>query len=142
MESLLHQVLEQAPDAILVADGAGIIRYWNRGAELIFGHGPGEALGRSLDLIIPENLRSRHWEGYGRVMAGGETKYATGLLAAPGLTRDGVRVSLEFSIVPLRDKEGNMAGFGTIMRDVTERRERERALQAQLAACAEEKGPS
>ena len=134
MDRLLQQLVNEAPDAILIADREGIIRFWNRGAELIFGHAASEAVGQSLDLIIPESLRNRHWEGYHRVMATGETKYLTGLLSSPGTRKDSSRVSLEFSMVLLRDEAGATAGSAAIMRDVTARWEREKALQAQLAA--------
>lgn len=137
MENHLQQLLAEAPDAILVADREGIIRFWNRGAELLFGYGSTEAVGRSLDLIIPESLQARHWEGYRRVMATGETKYLTGLLTSPGLRRDGTRVSLEFSMVLLRDAAGTMQGCGAIMRDVSAQRQREKGLQERLAACEE-----
>lgn len=135
MESHLQQLLEEAPDAILVSDKAGVIRFWNRGAELLFGHTASEAVGQSLDLIIPENLRPRHWEGYRRVMASGETKYKTGLLASPGVRKDGRRISLEFSMILLRDGSGTMQGCAAIMRDVTERWQREKELREDLAAC-------
>jgi PAS domain S-box-containing protein len=135
MDSFLQQLLDEAPDAILAADLNGIIRYWNRGAEQIFGHAAATAVGQSLDLIIPENLRERHWEGYNRVMASGETKYKTGLLSSPGVKLDGSRVSLEFSMVLLRDENGAMEGCGTVMRDVTARWQREKELKARLAAC-------
>src|SRR5512145_2456646 len=94
VDKMLQQLLSDAPDAILVADPEGIIHYWNLGAEQIFGYSAVEAVGQSLDLIIPENLRGRHWEGYNRVMASGETKYKTGLLSSPGVRKDGTRVSL------------------------------------------------
>jgi PAS domain S-box-containing protein len=126
MDRLLRQLVEDAPDAILVADLEGIIRFWNRGAELIFGYSESEAVGQTLDLIIPEKLRGRHWEGYWRVMSSGETKYKTGLLSSPGQRKDGSRVSLEFSIVLLRDEAGVMQGCGTVMRDVTERWNKEK----------------
>lgn len=128
MEMLLKQLVEDAPDAILVADREGKIRFWNRGAELIFGYTASEALGQSLDLIIPENLRGRHWQGYWRVMSSGETKYKTGLLSSPGVRKDGSRVSLDFSMVLLRDETGALQGCGTIMRDVTERWKKEKTL--------------
>ncbi len=135
MERRLNQLLNEAPDAIIIADREGVIRFWNRGAELIFGHSAAEAVGQSLDLIIPENLRKRHWEGYRRVMANGETKYKTGLLSSPGVRRDGSRVSLEFSMVLLRDEAGAMEGCAAIMRDVTERWTREKELKERLTAC-------
>jgi PAS domain S-box-containing protein len=137
MERLLQQMMDEAPDALLVADRQGIIRYWNRGAELMFQHPASGALGKSLDLIIPENLRGRHWEGFHRVMATGETKYNTGLLTSPGVRRDGSRLSLEFSMVLLRDESGAMAGCAAVMRDVTERWQREKELKERLKACEE-----
>lgn len=135
MDRLLKQVVDNAPDAILVSDKEGIIRFWNSGAERMFGHTAAEALGRTLDLIIPENLRGRHWEGYWRVMASGETKYKTGLLSSPGVCKDGSRISLEFSMVLLRDEAGEMEGCGSIMRDVSERWQKEKALKERLAVC-------
>lgn len=135
MDAQLMQLLDDAPEAILIADGKGIIRFWNRGAEQIFGYSAAEANGQSLDMIIPENLRSRHWEGYWRVMVSGETKYKTGLLSSPGVRKDGSRVSLEFSMVLLRDENGAMQGCASIMRDVTERWRKEKELRERLAAC-------
>jgi PAS domain S-box-containing protein len=137
MDRLLQQMTDEAADALLMADREGIIRYWNRGAELMFQHRAEEALGRSLDLIIPENLRGRHWEGYHQVMASGVTKYQTGLLSSPGVRRDGSRISLEFSMVLLRDETGAMAGCAAIIRDVTERWQREKELKERLKACEE-----
>jgi len=121
------------PDAVVFSDREGIIRLWNRGAELIFGFRPEDALGRSLDLIIPEAQRSRHWDGYHRVMATGESSYATRLLSAPALRRDGARLSDEFSMVVVRDEGGKIYGVGAIIRDVTERWQREKALRERLA---------
>jgi PAS domain S-box-containing protein len=135
MDRLLNQLVVESPDAILVADRDGMIRYWNRGAELIFGFTALEAVGQYLDLIIPENLRGRHWEGYRQVMSSGETKYKTGLLSAPGQRRDGSRVSLQFSMIPLRDEAGAMLGCGTVMRDVTGQWEKEKKLREHLADC-------
>jgi len=135
VDSQLQQLVEESPDAILVADREGIITYWNAGAERIFGYTASEAVGQSLDLIIPENLRGRHWDGYRQVMSSGETKYKTGLLSAPGLRRDGSRVSMQFSMIMLRDETGAMVGCGTIMRDVTEQWEKEKKLRGLLADC-------
>ncbi len=135
MDNIVMQLVQDVPDAVMAADARGIIRYWNRGAELIFGYAAVEAIGQSLDLIIPENLRGRHWEGYNRVMASGETKYKTGLLTSPGVAKDGSRVSLEFSMVLLRDDRGAMWGCGAVMRDVTARWQREKELKARIADC-------
>ena len=78
---LWQQIVKQAQDAIIMADREGIIRLWNRGAEKMFGFSPTEALGCSLHLIIPANLRKRHDQGYQRVMASGRSKYTHELLS-------------------------------------------------------------
>lgn len=135
MDRQLQQLIESSPDAILVADRQGHIRYWNTGAEQMFGYSAVEAVGQPLDLIIPENLRSRHWEGYFRVMATGQTKYISDMLSSPGVHKDGTRLSLEFSIVLLRNDGGEIEGCASIMRDVTSRWQRERALKERLAVC-------
>ena len=135
MDRLLWQLLQDSPDAILIADRDGAIRFWNSGAERMFGHTATEALGQSLDLIIPENLRARHWQGYFRVMNTGQTKYLTEKLTSPGVRKDGSRLSLEFSMVLLRDEQGGIEGCATIMRDVTARRQKEKELKERLAAC-------
>jgi PAS domain S-box-containing protein len=135
MDRLLWQLLQDSPDAILIADRDGAIRFWNSGAERMFGHTATEALGQSLDLIIPENLRARHWQGYFRVMNTGQTKYLTERLTSPGVRKDGSRLSLEFSMVLLRDEQGGIEGCATIMRDVTARWQKEKELKERLANC-------
>ena len=135
MDQLLWQLLQDSPDAILIADRDGAIRFWNTGAERMFGHTAAEALGQSLDLIIPENLRARHWQGYFRVMNTGQTKYLTEKLTSPGVRKDGSRLSLEFSMVLLRDDQGGIEGCATIMRDVTARWQKEKELKERLATC-------
>ena len=135
MDNYLKQLVNNAPEAVLISDKKGIIRFWNKGAEQMFGYTSAEAVGQSLDLIIPENLRNRHWEGYLRVMDSGETKYKTGLLSSPGICKKGSRVSLEFSMVLLRNEAGEMQGCASIMRDITERWKREKELKERLTAC-------
>jgi PAS domain S-box-containing protein len=122
-------------DAIVYADAEGVIRVWNRGATRIFGFAEAEALGRSLDLIIPENLRERHWQGYRATMRTGQTRYGDGqILSVPAVRKDGKRVSVEFTIVPFTDDAGQMIGIAAVMRDATARFEEMRALRRQLAA--------
>ncbi|CAH2031500.1 PAS domain-containing protein [Trichlorobacter ammonificans] len=135
LEHYLRQTLDAAPDAILISDRQGIIRYWNSGAEQMLGYSAAEAVGQSLDLFIPEKLRGRHWDGYYRVMESGVTKYQTGLLSSPGLRKDGSQVSLEFSMVLLKDESGVMQGCAAIMRDVTARWLKEKELKQKLADC-------
>ena len=135
MDKALKQLIENTADAILVADRQGLIRYWNIGAERMFGYSAAEAVGQSLDLIIPENLRARHWQGYFRVMETGQTKYLTERLTSPGARKDGSRLSLEFSMVLLRDDQGGIEGCATIMRDVTARWQKKKELKERLASC-------
>jgi len=128
-------LLESMPDAIIYCDAQGIIRYWNKGAKRIFGFDASEAIGQSLDIIVPEKLRHRHWAGYEKTMRTGETRYGGGdLLAVPAIRKDGTRISTEFTIVPFRDESGRMIGIAAIMRDVTKRFEEMRALRAAAAA--------
>ena len=140
IDKLYREILSLAPDAILFADDKGIIRLWNRGAEMIFGFAADEAIGQSLDLIIPERLRAVHWAGYHRVMASGETRYGEDLLAVPALHRDGHQLSCEFSIVMLKDENGKLIGVASIMRDLTERWNREKALKEQVATLTAKRG--
>jgi PAS domain S-box-containing protein len=126
-------LLASSSDAIIATNRAGHITFWNSGAERIFGFAAGEAVGKSLDLIIPENLRARHWEGFHHVMQTGVSRYGDGdLLSVPGLAKDGRRISVEFTIVMLRDETG-IAGTVAVMRDVTKRFEEVRELRRKLA---------
>ena len=126
-------VVRETPEAIVACDPNGIIALWNGGAERIFGYPAAEALGRSLDLIIPEKQRSRHWAGYDKTMATGETKYGDTLLKVPAAHRDGRRLSIEFSVALLRDAQGKVAGIAAVIRDSTERWAADRELRAALA---------
>jgi PAS domain S-box-containing protein len=134
----LHQgILERARDAVIYSDREGLIRLWNTGAERMFGYARSEALGRSLDLIIPESLRERHWEGYQRVMAGGGSRCESELLAVPALRKDGSRISVEFTLVAIHDRNGRLDGIAAIIRDVTERWNREKATRQRLVRLEE-----
>jgi PAS domain S-box-containing protein len=131
---LFRRVVEEMPEAVVFADREGVVRLWNRGAETIFGYSASEALGQSLDLIIPERFRARHWDGYRQVMATGVTSYGQRLLAVPAIRKDGQRISIEFSIALLNDERGERAGALAIVWDVTARWQAERELRARLAA--------
>lgn len=127
-------LLNSASDAIIATDREGLITFWNPGAERIFGFIADETVGQSLDLIIPANLQARHWEGFRRTMETGISRYGHGdLLSVPGLTRDGRRISVEFTIVLLRNEDQEISGTVAVMRDVTKRFEEIRELKRRLA---------
>jgi PAS domain S-box-containing protein len=131
----LARLARDCPDAIIYADATGHIRFWNAAATRIFGFVESEALGARLDLIIPERLRARHWEGYDKVMAGAPSRYADGaLLAVPASHKDGRQISVEFTILPLHDDTGKLLGIAAFLRDATARFEEMRALRRELTA--------
>jgi PAS domain S-box-containing protein len=133
-EWLCQRIVEGSQVAIIFADLEGRIRLWNSGAEIMFGYGAEEALGQSLDLIVPERQRARHWEGYHKVMDTGVTKYGRDLLAVPAMTKDGRRISVEFSIALLRGTSGEILGAAAIMLDVTARWQKQKELRERLTA--------
>jgi PAS domain S-box-containing protein len=130
---LAHAVVNESPEAIVVSDPDGIIRLWNAGATRMFGYTAEEALGRDLDLIIPEKLRARHNKGYQQTMETGYTRYGDSLLSVPATHRDGHRLSIEFSVALLRDEGGQIVGISAVMREVTERRNAERELRTKIS---------
>jgi PAS domain S-box-containing protein len=137
----LDRLVGNCPDAIVYADAGGVIRFWNAAATRIFGYGEAEALGASLDLIIPERLRARHWQGYGEVMQGRASRYGEGaLLAVPARRNDGSQISVEFTILPVCDPAGALLGIAAFLRDATARFEEVRALRRELAALKAEAG--
>jgi PAS domain S-box-containing protein len=132
VEWLCTKIVGESVDAIMFSDREGIIRLWNRGAERMFGYAAAEALGQSLDLIIPENLRGRHWDGYYRVMESGESRYSTEMLSAPALRKDGTRISTEFSMVMVKGDDGAVLGVAAVIRDVSARWQREKELKERI----------
>lgn len=135
VDRFYETLAREAPDAIVYADAEGLITFWNKGAERIFGFSEAEAVGKSLDIIIPENLRKRHWDGYAQTMRTGNTRYGAGdVLAVPALRKDGGRISVEFTILPFVDPAGRILGIAAILRDVTKRFAETKALRRELAA--------
>jgi PAS domain S-box-containing protein len=135
LEHFADRLVAGMSDAIIYADADGVIRLWNRGATRIFGFTETEALGRSLDIIIPEGLRERHWHGYRTTMRTGQSRYGDGeILSVPALRKDGARVSVEFTIVPFTDDTGRMMGIAAILHDITAQSQELRALRKELAA--------
>jgi PAS domain S-box-containing protein len=132
-DRIYRQIIEGSPDAVIFGDAQGVIRLWNAGAEAIFGFSAAEAVGKSMDLIIPERLRGRHWEGYHKVMATGVSRYGAGdLLAVPAITRDGRTISIEFTIQMLKGEGGEILGPVAVVRDVTGRFQRDREQARRL----------
>lgn len=131
--AIYQQIVDGSPDAFILGDREGRIRIWNAGAEAIFGFTAAEALGQSMDIIIPERLRGRHWDGYHKVMATGTSRYGRGdLLAVPAIRKDGSSISVEFTIQILKDERDAIVGLVAIMRDVTKRFQREKELARRL----------
>jgi PAS domain S-box-containing protein len=131
---LCQRIVEESPIGILYADREGKIRYWNSGSEIIFGFTSEEALGQSLDIIVPEKQRGRHWEGWTRVMATGVTKYGRDVLSVPAMRKDGGRISIEFNVVLIRSEAGELQGVAAMVQDVTARWQQQKELRARLAA--------
>jgi PAS domain S-box-containing protein len=118
---------------MIAAGTDGKILFWNPAATRIFGFTAEEALGRSLDLIIPERFRARHWEGYRNVMATGQTRYATDILRVPALHKDGRSLSIAFTVALLYASDGKPQAIAAIVRDETSRWKEERDLRNRLA---------
>jgi len=135
IDRFYRTLVRDAPDAIIYADANGAIAFWNKGAERIFGFSEAEAIGQSLDIIIPENLRQRHWDGFAETVQTGKTRYGDGdVLAVPALRKDGSRISIEFTILPFIDRTGRILGMAAILRGVTKRFEELKALRKEVAA--------
>ena len=130
----LAALVRAAGDAIVVADPDGVIRLWNPAATRIFGFATEEALGQSLDLIIPERFRARHWAGYRQVMQTGQTRYGADVLRVPATHKDGRRLSIAFTVALLTDAGGRVTGIAAIVRDETARWEEEQRLRKRVAA--------
>ena len=126
------QLVEGAGDAIMVCDEQGAITLWNRAAERIFGFTEAEALGQSLDLIIPQRQRQRHWDGYHKTMDTGITKYGADLLRVPALHKDGHTLSIAFTVSMLFSADHEVTGIVAIVRDESVRFAEERKLRARL----------
>jgi PAS domain S-box-containing protein len=119
-------------DAVVIADAEGRVTYWNGSAERMFGWPAEEAVGQSLDLIIPERLRQRHWDGYQKVMETGETRYGHDLLRVPAVRRNGERMSIAFTVCLLEGAGGPPGGIAAVIRDESDRWAEEQALRRRV----------
>ncbi|MFP6558724.1 PAS domain-containing protein [Paraburkholderia sp. B3] len=127
------QLADAIGDAIVISDATGDITYWNRAATRMFGYTEAEAMGRTLDLIIPERLRGRHWEGYHKTMKSGQTRYGNDVLRVPAVDKAGRALSIAFTVALLRAPSGAVTGVVAVIRDETARFQEERGLRKRLA---------
>ncbi len=110
--------LAGGPQAVISADRDGIIRAWNETAERIFGHRAAEAIGQTLDLVMPQEERADHWHNYRRVMATGVINYSPDhVLDVDGIRKDGTRVALDVTLTPIRDSAGRISGITACLRE-------------------------
>lgn len=133
-DAVLASVLRASADAVVIADPSGVITFWNDAAVTMFGWSAAQAVGRSLDLIIPDAQRRRHWDGYRQVMATGVTRYGTDVLRVPAANAEGERRSIAFTVTLLRDGDQRVSAIAAIIRDETERWREEQALRRELRA--------
>jgi PAS domain S-box-containing protein len=127
------QLIRAMGDAVVVADRAGHIVLWNPAATRIFGHTEAEALGRTLDLIVPERQRARHNEGYAKTVETGVTRYGTSLLRVPAQHKDGHRISIAFTVALLTNADGSVRGVAAVIRDETQRFTEDQQLRRRMA---------
>ena len=134
METLTDykQLVEAIGDAVVVCDAAGAITLWNPAAERMFGFSPAEALGQSLDLIIPERQRQKHWDGYHKTMASGQTKYGHDVLRVPALHKDGRPLSIAFTVAMLHTPDNAVSAIVAVVRDETVRWNEERVMRQRI----------
>jgi len=131
--ALSQRIITQVPDGVIFADREGVIRLWNGGAEAIFGHKAEEALGQSLDLIIPERFRDAHWKGFDAALARGTSKYGREALVSRSIRKDGASIYVELAFAVLKDDRGQAQGAVATVRDVTARYNQERTMRQRLA---------
>jgi len=120
-------------DALVVSDVEGKVIVWNTGAERLFGWSAQEALGQRMDMIVPERLRQRHWDGYDKSMQTGHTKYAHDVLRVPAVDKAGRAMSIAFTVFMLFGPDGKPNACGSVIRDETDRFAQDRALRKRIA---------
>jgi PAS domain S-box-containing protein len=129
----LDAFIRVAGDAIIAADKDGVIVLWNPAAEEMFGFAAEDALGKSLDLIIPDRFRRRHWDAYRQTMSSGKTKYGKDVLRVPALHKSGHQLSIAFTVALLQSPTGDIEAVVAIVRDETKRWDEERELRSRLS---------
>lgn len=135
-------LVDQSPDATIYADREGVIRRWNAAAERIFGYAAADALGKDLNIIVPEKLQDSHWTGYDRALAAGDTKYRGQSLPTRAKKADGSEIYVELSFAIVHGPDGAVAGALAQARDISERFERDRAMRRELREAKAALGPT
>ena len=138
----LKQLVEAMGDALMVADAGGAITLWNPAAQRMFGFTEAEAMGKSLDLIIPQRQQQRHWDGYHKTMATGITRYGNDVLRVPAVHKDGHTLSIAFTVALLTGADGKVEGIAAVVRDESARFAEERALRKRLMELESQAAPS
>jgi PAS domain S-box-containing protein len=133
-----RQLVESLADAVMVCDAAGKITLWNAASTRMFGFTEAEAVGQSLDIIIPQRQQARHWEGYHVTMASGITKYGASVLRVPALHKDGHTLSIAFTVSLMRDDAGLVTAIVAIVRDESEKFAQERNLKKRILELEQE----
>ena len=124
---LAERILDQVADAVIYANHSGMIVRWNRASTALFGYCTEEALGQSVELIIPEHLRAAHWSGFDAAMKKGATKLEGRPTLTRALHKSGRRLYVEMTFAVVKgDTESEVLGAVAVARDVTERVEQER----------------
>ena len=126
------QLVESIGDAVIASDPAGAINLWNPAAERVFGYTEAEALGKSLDIIIPQRQQQRHWDGYNKTMETGVTKYGNDVLRVPAVHKDGHTLSIAFTVAMLHTPDGKISAIVAVVRDESARFAEDRALKKRL----------
>lgn len=129
----LDDLVSAVGDAVVVSDASGAITLWNKAAERLFGYTEDEALGQSLDLMIPERLRAKHWDGYQKTMKTGTTRYGTEVLHVPAIDKAGRSFSIAFTVALLYSADNKVSGIAAVIRDDTKRFEKDRAQRKRIA---------
>jgi PAS domain S-box-containing protein len=133
-DQVLAELVREFADAVLVADPTGTIIFWNVAAERLFGWTAAEVTGRTMDVIIPERLRARHWEGWHHVMSTADTKYGDTLLEVPALHRQGHRLSIAFTVSLLTEPGSKrVTAVAAVLRDDTARWQQRRDQRDEIA---------
>jgi len=137
---LCEALVAQVPDAIVVADREGVIRLWNRGAEVLFGFSAADVIGTSLDVIIPERFRQAHWAGFRRAIASGHVRHGDTVRTTRALHRFGHTLYVDLSFALIKDDSGSVIGSVAVGRDCSDRHLAEKAMRERLAGLERQSG--